>query len=68
MNDKFQIFIIFGFLTISILSTTISKSLNVHEIRTINAQLDGEFERYVVLDNENIRIKNLLERDFKTTN
>ena len=65
---KLQIFIIFGFLTIGILSTTISKSLNVHEIRTINAQLDGEFERYVVLDNENIRIKNLLERDFKTTN
>ena len=45
MNDKFQIFIIFGFLTIGILSATISKSLNVHEIRTINAQLDGEFER-----------------------
>ena len=68
MNDKFQIFIIFGFLTIGILSTTISNSLNVHEIRTINPQLDEEFERYVVLDNENIRIKNLLERDFKTSN
>lgn len=68
MNDKYQIFIIFCFLTIGILSTTISKSLNVHEIRSLNAQLDEEFERYIVLDNENIRIKNLLERDYKNIN
>ena len=59
MNDKFQILIIFGFLTIGILSTTISKSLNVHEIRTINAQLDGEFERYVFLDNSSKKGKTL---------
>ena len=68
MNDKFPFFVTFCFLTIGILSTTITKSMNVHEIRSLNSKLDGEFDRYIVLDNENIRIKNLLERNYKSAN
>ena len=37
--------------------------MNVHEMRSINSQLDKEFERYLVLDNENIRIKNLIDTE-----
>ena len=61
MNDQFPIILIFSFLIIGILSSTITKSMNVHEMRSINSQLDKEFERYLVLDNENIRIKNLID-------
>ncbi len=68
MNDQFPMILIFSFLIIGILSSTITKSLNVHEIRTLNSQLDKEFERYLVLDNENIRIKNLVETENNSTN
>ena len=63
MNDQFPIILIFSFLIMGILSSTITKSLNVHEMRSINSQLDKEFERYLVLDNENIRIKNLIDTE-----
>ena len=63
MNDQFPIILIFSFLIIGILSSTITKSMNVHEMRSINSQLDKEFERYFVLDNENIRIKNLIDAE-----
>mgnify|MGYP005722546293 FL=1 len=63
MNDQFPIILIFSFLIIGILSSTITKSMNVHEMRSINSQLDKEFERYLVLDNENIRIKNLIDTE-----
>ena len=63
MNDQFPIILIFSFLVIGILSSTITKSMNVHEMRSLNSQLDKEFERYLVLDNENIRMKNLIETE-----
>ena len=63
MNDQFPIILIFCFLIMGILSSTITKSMNVHEMRSINSQLDKEFERYLVLDNENIRIKNLIDTE-----
>ena len=63
MNDQFPIILIFSFLVIGILSSTITKTMNVHEMRSLNSQLDKEFERYLVLDNENIRIKNLIETE-----
>ena len=63
MNDQFPIILIFSFLIMGILSSTITKSMNVHEIRSVNSQLDKEFERYLVLDNENIRIKNLIDTE-----
>ena len=67
MNDQFPIILIFSFLIIGILSSTITKSMNVHEMRSINSQLDKEFERYLVLDNENIRIKNLIDTENNST-
>ena len=67
MNDQFPIILIFSFLIIGILSSTITKSMNVHEMRAINSQLDKEFERYLVLDNENIRIKNLIDTENNLT-
>ena len=67
MNDQFPIILIFSFLIIGILSSTITKSMNVHEMRSINSQLDKEFERYLVLDNENIRIKNLIDTENNLT-
>ena len=63
MNDQFPIILIFSFLIMGILSSTITKSMNVHEMRSVNSQLDKEFERYLVLDNENIRIKNLIDTE-----
>ena len=68
MNDQFPIILIFSFLVIGILSSTITKSMNVHEMRSLNSQLDKEFERYLVLDNENIRIKNLIETENNSIN
>ena len=67
MNDQFPIILIFSFLIMGILSSTITKSMNVHEIRSVNSQLDKEFERYLVLDNENIRIKNLIDTEINLT-
>ena len=68
MNDQFPIIFIFTFLVIGILSSTITKSMNVHEMRSLNSQLDKEFERYLVLDNENIRMKNLIETENNSIN
>ena len=68
MNDKFPIILIFSFLVIGILSSTITKTMNVHEMRSLNSQLDKEFERYLVLDNENIRMKNLIETEKNSIN
>ena len=68
MNDQFPIILIFSFLVIGILSSTITKTMNVHEMRSLNSQLDKEFERYLVLDNENIRIKNLIETENNSIN
>lgn len=68
MNDQFPIILIFSFLVIGILSSTITKSMNVHEMRSLNSQLDKEFERYLVLDNENIRMKNLIETEKNSIN
>ena len=68
MNDQFPIILIFSFLVIGILSSTITKSMNVHEMRLLNSQLDKEFERYLVLDNENIRMKNLIETENNSIN
>tara|TARA_B100000989_G_scaffold34790_1_gene22154 strand:+ start:498 stop:722 length:225 start_codon:yes stop_codon:yes gene_type:complete len=68
MNDQFPIILIFSFLVVGILSSTITKSMNVHEMRSLNSQLDKEFERYLVLDNENIRMKNLIETEKNSIN
>lgn len=68
MNDQFPIILIFSFLVIGILSSTITKTMNVHEMRSLNSQLDKEFERYLVLDNENIRMKNLIETENNSIN
>ena len=67
MNDQFPIILIFSFLIMGILSSTITKSMNVHEMRSVNSKLDKEFERYLVLDNENIRIKNLIDTENNLT-
>ena len=60
MNDQFPIIFMFCFLIIGILTSTITKSLNVHEVRSLNSMIDDEFERFLVLESENIRFKNLL--------
>ena len=63
MNDQFPIIFMFCFLTIVIMTSTITKSLNVHEVRSLNSMIDDEFERFLVLESENIRFKNLLVRE-----
>ena len=63
MNDQFPIIFMFCFLTIGIMTSTITKSLNVHEVRSLNSMIDDEFERFLVLESENIRFKNLLLRE-----
>ena len=62
MNDQFPIILMFCFLIIGIMTSTITKSLNVHEVRSLNSMIDDEFERFLVLESENIRFKNLLAR------
>ena len=63
MNDQFPIIFMFCFLIIGIMTSTITKSLNVHEVRSLNSMIDEEFERFLVLESENIRFKNLLVRE-----
>ena len=63
MNDQFPTIFMFCFLTIGIMTSTITKSLNVHEVRSLNSMIDDEFERFLVLESENIRFKNLLVRE-----
>lgn len=63
MNDQFPIIFMFCFLIIGIMTSTITKSLNVHEVRSLNSMIDDEFERFLVLESENIRFKNLLVRE-----
>ena len=63
MNDQFPIIFMFCFLIIGIMTSTITKSLNVHEVRSLNSMIDDEFERFLVLESENIRFKNLLLRE-----
>ena len=63
MNDQFPIIFMFCFLIIGIMTSTITKSLNVHEVRSLNSMIDDEFERFLVLESENIRFKNLLARE-----
>ena len=63
MTDQFPIIFMFCFLTIGIMTSTITKSLNVHEVRSLNSMIDDEFERFLVLESENIRFKNLLVRE-----
>ena len=63
MNYQFPIIFMFCFLTIGIMTSTITKSLNVHEVRSLNSMIDDEFERFLVLESENIRYKNLLVRE-----
>lgn len=63
MNDQFPIIFMFCFLTIGIMTSTITKSLNVHEVRSLNSMIDDEFERFLVLESDNIRFKNLLVRE-----
>ena len=62
MNDQFPIIFMFCFLIIGIMTSTITKSLNVHEVRSLNSMIDDEFERFLVLESVNIRFKNLLAR------
>ena len=68
MNDQFPIIFMFCFLIIGILTSTITKSLNVHEVRSLNSMIDDEFERFLVLESENIRFKNLLVREKEAAN
>ena len=68
MNDKFPIIFMFCFLIIGIMTSTITKSLNVHEVRSLNSMIDDEFERFLVLESENIRFKNLLVREKEAAN
>lgn len=68
MNDQFPIIFMFCFLIIGIMTSTITKSLNVHEVRSLNSMIDDEFERFLVLESENIRFKNLLVREKEATN
>ena len=50
------------------MTSTITKSLNVHEVRSLNSMIDNEFERFMVLESENIRFKNLLVRETEAAN
>ena len=68
MNDQFPIIFMFCFLIIGIMTSTITKSLNVHEVRSLNSMIDDEFERFLVLESENIRFKNLLVREKEAAN
>ena len=68
MNDQFPIIFMFCFLILGIMTSTITKSLNVHEVRTLNSMIDDEFERFLVLESENIRFKNLLVREKEAAN
>ena len=68
MNDQFPIIFMFCFLIIGIITSTITKSLNVHEVRSLNSMIDDEFERFLVLESENIRFKNLLVREKEAAN
>jgi len=68
MNDQFPIIFMFCFLIIGIMTSTITKSLNVHEVRSLNSMIDDEFERFLVLESENIRFKNLLVREKEADN
>ena len=68
MNDQFPIILMFCFLIIGIMTSTITKSLNVHEVRSLNSMIDDEFERFLVLESENIRFKNLLVREKEAAN
>ena len=68
MNDQFPIIFMFCFLIIGIMTSTITKSLNVHEVRSLNSKIDDEFERFLVLESENIRFKNLLAREKEAAN
>ena len=68
MNDQFPIIFMFCFLIIGIMTSTITKSLNVHEVRSLNSMIDDEFERCLVLESENIRFKNLLVREKEAAN
>ena len=68
MNDQFPIIFLFCFLIIGIMTSTITKSLNVHEVRSLNSMIDDEFERFLVLESENIRFKNLLVREKEAAN
>ena len=68
MNDQFPIIFMFCFLIIGIMTSTITKSLNVHEVRSLNSMIDDEFERFLVLEPENIRFKNLLVREKEAAN
>ena len=68
MNDQFPIIFMFCFLIIGIMTSTITKSLNVHEVRSLNSMIDDEFERFLVLESENIRFKNLLVREQEAAN
>ena len=67
MNAQFPIIFMFCFLIIGIMTSTITKSLNVHEVRSLNSMIDDEFERFLVLESENIRFKNLLLREKEVT-
>ena len=68
MNDQFPIIFMFCFLIIGIMTSTITKSLNVHEVRSLNSMIDDEFERFLVLESESIRFKNLLVREKEAAN
>ena len=68
MNDQFPIIFMFCFLIIGIMNSTITKSLNFHEVRSLNSMIDDEFERFLVLESENIRFKNLLVREKEAAN
>lgn len=68
MNNQFPIIFMFCFLIIGIMTSTITKSLNVHEVRSLNSMIDDEFERFLVLESENIRFKNLLVREKEAAN
>ena len=68
MNDQFPIIFMFCFLIIGIMTSTITKSLNVHEVRSLNSMIDDEFEIFLVLESENIIFKNLLVREKEAAN
>ena len=68
MNDQFPIIFMFCFLIIGIMTSTITKSLNVHEVRSLNSMIDDEFDRFLVLESENISFKNLLVREKEAAN
>ena len=44
MNDQFPIIFMFCFLIIGIMTSTITKSLNVHEVRSLNSMIDDELD------------------------